>query len=56
VAARTAKPVHTFPLAFEIPDEQPPALSRSEVDFDDRFTFLFVMDFDSVAERKNPLG
>jgi glycosyltransferase involved in cell wall biosynthesis len=54
VAARTTKPVHALPLSFEIPDA--PAMSRADVGFDDRLTFLFVMDFDSVLERKNPLG
>ncbi len=54
VATRTTKPVHALPLSFEIPAE--PAMSRTEVGFDDRATFLFVMDFDSVLERKNPVG
>jgi glycosyltransferase involved in cell wall biosynthesis len=54
VAARTEKPVHALPLSYEIPAE--PTMSRAEVGFDERLTFLFVMDFDSVLERKNPLG
>lgn len=32
------------------------SLSRSEVGLPDRFTFLFVFDFLSVLDRKNPLG
>ena len=55
VAAETSKPVLTFPLPVLVPD--PPALTRADLGLpDDAFVFLFVFDFFSTVERKNPLG
>jgi glycosyltransferase involved in cell wall biosynthesis/SAM-dependent methyltransferase len=55
IAAETNKPVLTFPLPVLVPE--PPALSRADVGLpDDAFVFLFVFDFFSTLERKNPLG
>lgn len=48
-------PVVAMPLAFAM-DEVTPR-PRAELGLpDDRFVFLFVFDYHSVAERKNPLG
>jgi glycosyltransferase involved in cell wall biosynthesis/2-polyprenyl-3-methyl-5-hydroxy-6-metoxy-1,4-benzoquinol methylase len=55
LAAETSKPVLTFPLPVLVPDRQP--LARADVGLpDDAFVFLFVFDFFSTLERKNPLG
>ena len=55
IAVETDKPVLTFPLPVIAPE--PPTLTRSELGIpDDRFVFLFVFDFFSTLERKNPLG
>jgi hypothetical protein len=49
-------PVERFPLPVLWP-ETPTALTRADVGLpEDRFTFLYVFDFFSVLERKNPLG
>lgn len=48
-------PVRTMKL--EIPVVNPEVLpSRREVGFDDRFTFYFTYDANSIFRRKNPLG
>lgn len=52
-AGRTA--VHVVPLPLLAP-EVPPELTRQFLGLPDRFIFLFVFDFLSVVERKNPLG
>jgi glycosyltransferase involved in cell wall biosynthesis len=53
IAAHTEKPVLTVPLPVGIPQLRP----NVAVPFgDDSFRFLFVFDFLSFAERKNPLG
>lgn len=55
IAAETWKPVLTFPL----PVLKPPlsALPRAELRLPpDDFVFVFVFDFFSTAERKNPIG
>lgn len=55
IAAETSKPVLTFPLPVLAP--QPPDLSRADLDLpEDAYVFLFVFDFFSTLERKNPLG
>ena len=56
VAAVAPKPVRKFPLPVVVP--APPAgITRSALGLpDDRFVFLFVYDFLSTAERKNPVG
>ena len=55
VANETSKPVLTFPLPVLVPE--PPALGRSDLGLpEDAFVFLFVFDFFSTLERKNPLG
>jgi SAM-dependent methyltransferase len=47
--------VLTFPLPVIAP--KPATLTRSDLGIpDDRFVFLFVFDFFSTLERKNPLG
>ena len=51
----TSKPVLTFPLPVFVPPA--PSLSRADLGLpDDAFVFLFVFDFLSTLERKNPLG
>jgi glycosyltransferase involved in cell wall biosynthesis len=55
VARETAKPVLTFPLPVLAPP--PPTLSRSDFGLpEDAFVFLFVFDYFSTLQRKNPLG
>ena len=55
ISLETDKPVLTFPLPVIAPE--PTTLSRSDLGIpDDRFVFLFVFDFFSTLERKNPLG
>jgi glycosyltransferase involved in cell wall biosynthesis/SAM-dependent methyltransferase len=55
IAAETSKPVLTFPLPVLVPEQ--PSLTRADVGLpDDALVFLFVFDFFSTIERKNPLG
>jgi glycosyltransferase involved in cell wall biosynthesis len=54
IAAETDKPVLTLPLGIELPEDAPPA--RDRLGLPEGFMFLFTFDFDSVFERKNPLG
>jgi glycosyltransferase involved in cell wall biosynthesis/SAM-dependent methyltransferase len=55
IAAETPKPVLTLPLPVLVP--APPAITRAELGWpDDAIVFLFVFDFFSTLERKNPLG
>jgi len=55
IAAETSKPVLTFPLPVLVPEQ--PSLTRADVGLpEDAFVFLFVFDFFSTIERKNPLG
>jgi glycosyltransferase involved in cell wall biosynthesis/2-polyprenyl-3-methyl-5-hydroxy-6-metoxy-1,4-benzoquinol methylase len=55
ISAETEKPVLRFPMPVEV--RSPPSLSRKDLGLpDDRFVFLFVYDFFSTLERKNPLG
>lgn len=56
VATVAPKPVRKFPLPVVVPT--PPAgATRSSLGLpNDRFLFLFVYDFLSTAERKNPVG
>ena len=49
------KPVYTIPLPVATP-RYSPSLDRAYLGLPDAFTFVFVFDFLSVAERKNPLG
>lgn len=48
------RPVYVVPPAVVL--DEPPRLSREELGLPERFAFLFVYDFLSVCERKNPLG
>jgi len=55
VERETSKPVLTFPLPVLVPDH--PTLGRADLGIpEDAFVFLFVFDFFSTIERKNPLG
>jgi glycosyltransferase involved in cell wall biosynthesis len=55
VRRETAKPVLTFPLPVLVPP--PPSLTRADLGLpEDAFVYLFVFDFFSTLERKNPLG
>lgn len=47
-------PVHVFPLPVVRP--VPSSRSRPSLGLPEGFVFLFCFDFDSVFERKNPLG
>ncbi len=47
-------PVLTVPLPIELPPFE--RRSRAELGLPEGFLFLFVFDYDSVIERKNPLG
>jgi hypothetical protein len=54
--AAQRKPVFTIPLPLQAP-VVPSTLTRDRLGLPaDRFVFLFVFDFLSVMERKNPLG
>ena len=55
VARETSKPVLTFPLPVLVPPA--PAIGRTDLGLpDEAFVFLFVFDFFSTLQRKNPLG
>jgi glycosyltransferase involved in cell wall biosynthesis len=55
VRHETSKPVLTFPLPVLVPP--PPSLGRADLGLpEDAFVFLFVFDFFSTLQRKNPLG
>jgi glycosyltransferase involved in cell wall biosynthesis/SAM-dependent methyltransferase len=55
IAGETDKPVLRFPMPVDERSDQ--ALTRADVGLPaDRFVFLFVYDFFSTLERKNPLG
>ncbi len=47
-------PVHKITLP--IPPRNPPALGRRELKLPDGFLFMFMFDYHSVFERKNPLA
>ena len=57
IAAKTMKPVFVFPLPIPLPqlDEMEP-LDRGALELSDQPYFLFVFDYLSVLERKNPLA
>ncbi len=54
VRAAIDKPVFVFPIPIERRESAP--RSRVELGLPEGFVFLFCFDFDSVFERKNPLG
>jgi glycosyltransferase involved in cell wall biosynthesis len=55
IGAETSIPVVTFPLPVEVPKTT--TVTRSDLGLpDDRFAFVFVFDFYSTFERKNPDG
>jgi len=47
-------PVLTVPLPIEVPPFEP--RSRAELGLPEGYAFLFAFDYDSVVERKNPVG
>ena len=55
VRAVDAKPVFTIPLPVPVP-QYSPGITRARLGLPERFTFLFVFDFLSIVERKNPHG
>lgn len=51
----TSKPVRVFPLPVRAEPVKP--ISRTKLGFpDDRFVFLYLFDYFSTIERKNPVG
>ena len=57
IAASSPVPVRAVPLSLEIADDLDHRADRGAFGIhDDVFTFLFVFDFHSFLERKNPLG
>lgn len=54
VRAATDKPVFVSPIPVEV--RPAPERSRAELGLTEGFVFLFCFDFDSVFERKNPIG
>jgi glycosyltransferase involved in cell wall biosynthesis len=54
IAAETDRPVHVVPLPM--PSPAPTSLERSDLALPEGFLFLFMFDFLSVFERKNPLA
>ena len=56
IAAVSPRPVRKFPLPVVVPSV-PAGITRSELELpEDGFVFLFVYDYFSTAERKNPVG
>jgi glycosyltransferase involved in cell wall biosynthesis len=56
IAPVSPRPVRKFPLPVVVPSV-PDGVTRSELGLpEDRFVFVFVYDFFSTADRKNPLG
>jgi glycosyltransferase involved in cell wall biosynthesis len=56
IGAAASKPVRKFALPVPVPSV-PEGVTRSELGLpEDRFVFLFVYDYLSTAERKNPVG
>ncbi|WP_298210129.1 glycosyltransferase [Ferrimicrobium sp.] len=55
IAARTPKPVHVVPVPIRDPGPHQP-LDRGALSLPEGPYFLFVFDYLSVFERKNPLG
>lgn len=55
-AAVTDKPVYTFPNPIVKPKVPADAFDRSRFNLPDGYLYLFVFDFFSEIERKNPLG
>lgn len=56
IAARTDKPVHVLPLPIPAAPDHIEPLDRATIGLPDRPYFLFVFDYFSVLERKNPLA
>jgi glycosyltransferase involved in cell wall biosynthesis/SAM-dependent methyltransferase len=57
IAARTDRPVYVFPHPIPVPQlETGPSLDRAGLGLSDLPYFLFVFDYLSVFERKNPLA
>ena len=56
VAARTDKPVHVIPLPIPPAPEHIEPLDRAALGLTDDPYFLFVFDYFSVLERKNPIA
>ncbi|MDX6621482.1 MAG: hypothetical protein QOK36_3868, partial [Gaiellales bacterium] len=54
IAPVTEKPVLTMPVPIRVPS--PAELPRERLGFPSGFVFLFVFDFFSSIERKNPIG
>ncbi len=55
IRAAGRKPVFTVPIPVPVPVFSP-AITRERLGLPGRFLFLFLFDFLSVVERKNPLG
>ena len=55
VRGLTDKPVEVFPVPVEVPCPGG-AAARSALGLPEAFLFLFIFDYGSVPERKNPLG
>jgi len=49
------RPVHTIPPPLTVPQPSP-TVTRQTLGLPSRFLFLYVFDFFSILERKNPLG
>ena len=54
IAGAVQCPVFPFPLSGSM--RQPPSVPRQELGLGDDFLFLFCFDFNSLFDRKNPLG
>ncbi len=55
IGAIGARPVYTIPLPVAVP-RCSPDVTRRGLNLPEGFLFLFVFDFFSILERKNPLG
>ncbi len=55
IASANQRPVYTVPIPVPVPTIDP-SITREQLNLPDAFVFLFVFDFFSVIERKNPIG
>lgn len=56
VVQKTGKPVHVVPLPIPVPQTLPAPLDHASVGLPEAPYFLFVFDYFSVVERKNPFA
>ena len=55
-ALRSVAPIPVHKILLPVQPLEPAEIDRHALGFPDGFVFLFVFDYSSVAQRKNPLG